>query len=225
MQSQVKEFFNSLQRKQKKEQNLNPYRNSVRRSRRTVGILPYIEYNVPSITNFSHFMACEIAPNICPLMWEGLELDFENKDRRYCSICEKHVYKVDNQYMLEQLKIENKCMAVSNDLLEKMNGKMEQKRYENLQKRLSISKLFLYEKKYNPEWFYEMQEKSIPYEEQLKKILLNILHHSDFEEYLEFGIDFESIFEIAFEYGDHEDFKKSVLDRINDYNFGGKNVK
>ena len=215
MQSQVKEFFNSLQRKQKKEKNLNPNRNSLRRSRRTVGVLPYIEYDVPSITNFSHFMECEIAPNICPLMWEGLELDFENKERRYCSVCEKYVYKVDNQYMLEQLKTEDKCIAVSNDLLSKMNGKMEQKRYENLQKRLTISKLFLYEKKYKSEWFYEMQEENLSYEDQLKKMLLYIVNHGSYEKYIEFGIDFESIFEIVFEYGNDKYFQKNILDKIN----------
>jgi len=215
VQSQVKEFFNSLQRKQKKEKSLNPNRNSQRKPRRTVGIIPYIEYDVPSITNFSHFMECEIAPNICPLMWEGLELDFENKERRYCSVCEKHVYKVDNQYMLEQLKTEDKCMAVSNDLLAKMNGKMEQKRYENLQKRLIISKLFLYEKKYNPEYFYEMQEKNLSYEVQLKKILLYIVNNGCYEKYIEFGIDFESIFEFVFEYVDDKYFQKNILDKIN----------
>jgi len=215
VQSQVKEFFNSLQRKQKKEKNLNPNRNSLRRSRRTVGVLPYIEYDVPSITNFSHFMECEIAPNICPLMWEGLELDFENKERRYCSVCEKYVYKVDNQYMLEQLKTEDKCIAVSNDLLSKMNGKMEQKRYENLQKRLTISKLFLYEKKYKSEWFYEMQEENLSYEDQLKKMLLYIVNHGSYEKYIEFGIDFESIFEIVFEYGNDKYFQKNILDKIN----------
>ena len=208
MQSQVKEFFNKLQLKQQKE--LKPRR---RRSRRTIGVVPYIDYKIPEISNFSHFMECEIAPNICPLLWESLEVDFENKDRRYCFICEKHVYKVDNQYMLERLKSEDKCMAVSNNLLENINGKIEQNTYENLQKRLAISKLFLYEKKYNQDEFHKMKVENLSYEEQLKKILLNMMVHGDFEEYVEFGIDFETIFEIVFEYGDDE-FKKSVLDRI-----------
>lgn len=208
MQSQVKEFFNKLQLKQQKE--LKPRR---KRSGRTIGVVPYIDYKIPEISNFSHFMECEIAPNICPLLWKSLEVDFENKDRRYCSICEKYVYKVDNQHMLERLKSEDKCMAVSNDLLENINGKIEQNAYENLQKRLAISKLFLYEKKYNQDEFHKMKEENLSYEEQLKKILLNMMVHGDFEEYVEFGIDFETIFEIVFEYGDDE-FKKSVLDRI-----------
>lgn len=215
MQSQVKEFFNKLKRKYNQEKK--PRKTSRNKIHRTLGILPSMNYNIPDINDFNHFMECEISPNICPMMWETLQVDFDNKNRRYCEFCEKYVYKADNEYMVKKLINENKCMAISNNVLEKMNGKMDKKRYENIEKRLIISKLFIYYKKYNPDGYYDMQKEGLSYEEQLKSLLLSALDHRDIEKYINTKVDMEKIYLIALENSNDEEFKKIVFDKINNY--------
>lgn len=211
MQSQVKEFFNSIQREENSENKTNKQN---KRSTRTLGIAPDIDYKIPEITNFSHFMECEVAPNICPLMWETLDIDFDNSDRRYCDYCQQYIYKADNEMMIKKLKDENKCMAISNELLEKINGKIDEERFEQLQLRLSISKLFMYFRKFNPEEFQDMQEEKLSYNEQLKEILLFAIDHKEVEEYINLEIDMENIYQITLKYCNDEKFIKMIQDSI-----------
>lgn len=209
---QVKEFFNKLKKTQKKEK----IPKKVMRRHRT-GIQPCIDYDIPDVTNFSHFIECEIAPNICPMMWESMEVDYEDENRRYCEYCQKYIYKADNEYMIKKLSSENKCMAVSSYVLEKMHGKMDEKRYVNLQTRLTISKLFMYCKRFNPVEFKQMQERGLTYKEQLKEILLLALDQRDLEKYIKMEVEVAQIYSLALEYGDDEEFNRMILDRIKNY--------
>lgn len=168
VEARVKEFFNEILRRDKQESR------SSRHENRLLGYMPSFDYDVPDITDFSHFIECEVLPTVCPMLWESLVVDFENSDKRYCEYCNKFVYKADNEYMFKLLQEEKKCMAISHTLLEKMNGKIDQNSYNNLQDRLKISKLFLVLKKYEPVFFDDLKSKNLNYEEQLKEIFLYI---------------------------------------------------
>ena len=100
-------------------------------------------FKIAPINEFTHFIDCEISPAICPMQWEDLEQDFTSIDKRYCEYCDKYVYKVDNEFMMKKMQDENKCMAISSTLLERLNGKIDDDAYLNLEYRLSISTLFL----------------------------------------------------------------------------------
>jgi len=227
MNNKVKEFFNNLSQEKRKINN--PHLN--KRSYRTAGIMPEYNFSVPNIKEFSHFIECETSPLICPMIWEDLEIDFKDNNRRHCEYCDKFVYKADNEFMIKSLKEDKKCMAISNVLLEKINGKIDEEKHNNLQYRIAISKLFLVYKKYKQKNFEELYELNLSQEEQLKEVILNILNgdewsvKSDIELLNEKGVDVELIFTLVLNNIRDEDFKKMVLDRINDYNFGGKNVK
>ncbi len=190
MQAKVKEFFNRASRELKQ-------LDRPLRRRRRVGYMSMHDPDVPDFTDFSHFIECEVSPMICPMLWEELEIDFDNIDKRYCEYCEKYVYRADNEYMVEKLQEENKCMAVSDELLNRVNGTMNQKEYENLQKRLVVSKLFLVYKKYEPEFFEAMKEDNLSYEEQLKRVVLDVLEGNteiNIKWLMESGVDVEFLF-------------------------------
>lgn len=212
MRAQVKEFFNRLKRDQSK------VVKSAKKRRRTLGVMPMIDLNIPDVSDFSHFIECEVAPNICPMVWEALQIDFDDQNRRYCDHCQKYVYRADNQKMIEKLSSENKCMAVSNIVLEKISGEMDENRYENLQKRLEISKLFIYFKKYYPHEYRSMQEKKVSSQNQLKEILLHALKEKAVANYIyQNEIGMEQIYLTALEYIDDEVFCKSVLEKMKNY--------
>ena len=187
----VKEFFNNLDRREKNELRENHLRHISRR----LGYMPDMDFNVPDINQFDHFIECEISPLLCPMRWEDLEVDFKDKDKRFCEICQQYVYQVDNAYMLKQLKEENKCIAISEDLVQKLSLDMEQ----NLSKRLVISKLFLIIKRYKPNHFEYLKENDLSYEEMLKKTVWVILQSDNVEDeilwYIQRGIDMRMIFE------------------------------
>ncbi len=160
MNYKVKELLNTLYAQEEKIQSHEEMEqakiNRANKPRgRTAGCMPNIYFDVASINDFTHFIDCEISPTICPMQWEDLEVDFSSKDKRHCKYCDKFVYKVDNEFMIHKMQDENKCMAISNNLLEKMNGKMDNDKYINLQDRLSISMLFLVYKDTHQEQYKE----------------------------------------------------------------------
>ena len=197
MQSKVKELFNKISRSEYSEQKSNPHRKNARRGR-MLGVLPSDYFDVAPINDFTHFIECDVSPSICPMQFEDLKIDFENGDRRYCEYCNKHVYKADNEYMVKQLHDQGKCMAVSDTLIERLNGKMDDEQYQRLQDRLAISKLFLVYKDYDQEAYKVFVDNKLSTEEVLQAIILDILNSSDVDEmltwYAEKGVDLEFIF-------------------------------
>ncbi len=191
MLASVKEFFNQQQR----EEHLSQQKLLKNKTRRTLGIMPTIEFDIPDITEFTHYLECDISPSICPMQWEELDIDFDNNDRRFCEYCDKYIYKVDNEYMLKEHNQNNECIAISNDLLEKINDKIEQERYNKLQDRLHLSKLYLVVKKYESYFWQEIQKDELSQENILKKTIKMILEQDDIDFYLQKGVDMQFIFE------------------------------
>lgn len=214
MQSQVKEFINQLIKKIDLEKKPNKFTKKYKKTR-TLGIFPDVDYNVPNINDFTHFMECEIAPNICPLSWESLEVDFENRNRRYCEYCAKYIYKADNEMMLQKLKDENKCMAISKQLFEKINGRIDEKRYENIQNRLIISKFFMFFKRYESNFYEKIQEENLSYERQLERMFLYVLNNNLIDNYINKGVEIDVIFIWILEYNSNKEFEKIIHDKIN----------
>ena len=219
MYSKVKEFFKELEIEEQKESRAQPKYN------RRLGIRPSVDYNIPDITNFSHFVECEIAPDICPMMWETMEVDFEDKERRHCDYCDKYVYKVDNEYMLEKFTSQNECIAISNNLLEQIHDKMDEKRHDNLQLRLIISKLFMHFKKNMPFEFNEMKNRSLSHEKILEEILLFSLETSVIKSYIKSEVEIEKIYEIVLGHSENEEFKEAVFDKMNEFLKTNKELK
>jgi len=133
-------------------------------------MMPSIDYEVAPVSDITHFMECDVSPAICPMRFEDLQVDITSPDRRHCKYCDKFVYKADNEYMVNKLQDEGKCMAISNTLLERMNGKMDERRYINLQNRLAVSKLFLVYKRYNRYDYERFIDNKLTDEEILKAI-------------------------------------------------------
>jgi len=190
MLASVKEFFNSQKRTEELEQR--PIKQVMRRR---LGVRPTIDYDVPDISNFTHFLDCEVSPFICPMQWEELNIDFDNSDRRYCEYCDKYIFKVDNEYMLKEHNSNNECIAISNELLEKINGKTEQEKYNKLQNRLHLSKLYLVVKKYEPYFWETLQNENLSQEEILKKTITMILDTNNINFYIEKNVNMRFILE------------------------------
>lgn len=212
LKSTVREYFKRLYQEMKKEQR--PNRQT--RSKRRVGMKPDESYEIGDITDFPHFIECEVAPNICPMLWEILEIDFSDKNKRYCNICEKYVYKANSLSVLEKLKSEDKCIAISNYILEKINGKTDDRNNENLESRLAISKLFMIDKKYYSNIPQFAPDTNYSYEEQLKKFLLYVVTDQKLmDDYLSKDVDLKYIFRIVCEFSNDEDFKNKIMCYIN----------
>ena len=205
MQAKVKEFFNHLVKEEDKENEQEmDEQNSSHSPRRLGGVRAINIAKIPNLTNLEHFIECEISPDVCPMLWEELDVDFEDASKRYCKHCDSYVYKADNEYMIEKLQNENKCMAIPERLAP-----------NPFKERLKLSKLFLLYKPYLDE--------NMTYIEQLKFILLELLDVKSenrkkrlyAQEKLrwlrENGVDMKFIFqEIVFEIDD-----KDFIDTIN----------
>jgi len=192
----VKEYFNKLYLEEKKAKKPNPH-NHTYKKRRTAGISPYTYFEITPINEFSHFIDCEVSPTICPMQWEDLDIDFDSIDKRHCKYCDKFVYKVDNELMAQKMKEENKCIAISHNVLEKINKNADDKYYKNLEDRLLISMLFLVYKNTYQDTFKLWQEEKLSNENILKNIINDIFTSNDINKtiqwYIKENVDIENI--------------------------------
>jgi len=217
MNYKVKELFNSFLFEEFKQTRIS-IESKRNKNRIKVGSRPWQYFKMAPINEFTHFIDCEISPAICPMQWEDLERDFSSLDKRYCEYCDKSVYKVDNEFMMKKMQDENKCMAISSTLVEKLNGKMNDDAYRNLEYRLLISKLFLVYKDVHQDEFKSFIENDFSQMLILKAILLDILNSYDIEEtftwYAKRDIDLEMIFNHVLSNIEDEKFKKQVEEKI-----------
>ena len=136
------------------------------------------------------------------------------KDKRHCKYCDKFVYKVDNEFMIQKMQNENKCFAISNHFLEKMNDD----KYTNLKDRLSISMLFLVYKSYRKEEFQEFIDNNASQEFILKAIVLDILNSYDIQQTVEWyaknGVDLEIILHQVLSSVNDDKLKMQVEEKI-----------
>jgi hypothetical protein len=216
MNQKVKEFFNSLYHEEEKL--IREEYEARKRRGRTAGYRPYLYFKMAPISDYTHFINCEVDSAICPMQWEDLELSIDLLEKRYCKYCDKFVYKVDNEFMIEKMENENKCMAISNSLLEKMNGKMDIKEFEALQNRLAISMLFLVYKYNNQREYMKFIENNLDKEAILKSILLDILNSYDIksmiEWYLKQNVQLDIILHQVMANINDEEFKNQIEERI-----------
>jgi hypothetical protein len=179
----------------------------MKKFRRSVGIRIVKKYKeldkIPDIKNFTHFINCEISPDICPLYWEELEKVDDEDSKRYCKVCRNYVYRIDDEKSLEYASKTNECLAISVDLLEKLNGKWDKKIIENYEKRLLVSKLFLFFKtKYYDLW-KNFKKEHLNYNEILEKIFKIILKEEiDFKFFIENNVDLIEIMDLISNYFD-----------------------
>lgn len=212
MKASVKEFFNKKQRAEQIEEKLlkdrrwrgkSLWKKRYKDAGRKVGIRPFVSIDdIPKVTNLTHFLDCEISPSICPMQYEELEIDFQDNSKRYCKYCEKYVYKVDNEFMLNKYTSEDKCIAITTELFEKINGKQSKDKYDNLENRLKLSRFYIELKREKPNFWEELIDQNLSSEDLLKKSIQEILDNRDFntieetiDSYIQKGIDMKFIFE------------------------------
>jgi len=138
MRASVKEIFKSLEKSEKQRcyikskaiSKLNNFRKDYSR--------PYQQSDKVGI--LEHYIFCKCA-NPASLIWEKLEINIEQKDKRYCPECMCAVYKVDNKYMFEKRVAERNCIAVSIEFISKISEKNNDIKYaQMLEKMYSIHK-------------------------------------------------------------------------------------
>ncbi len=125
----VKEIFKSLEKseeqrcyiKSKAISKLNRFRKDYGR--------PYQKSD--KVGMFEHYIFCKCA-NPSSLIWEKLEINIEQKDKRYCPECMCAVYKVDNKYMFEKRTAKDNCIAVSIDFIFKLNEENSNIKYSKM---------------------------------------------------------------------------------------------
>jgi len=164
--------------------------------KRFLGYAPNKKFDIRSISDFEHFIECEISPFICPMKWEDLEIDFNDKNKRFCTYCNKYVYKADNITMLNNLKNENKCVALSKYTLEKLNSKVDENYYINLENRLKISMLFMIFKKLESILWQTLKKENLSFYELFKQILIYIKNNDIADIYIEKNVDMKFLFKL-----------------------------
>jgi len=213
MLSKVKEFFNKMY---KEEDSQRPQRN---KKRRKLGMMPIKKFDIPDpAEDIIHFINCETSPSICPMIWEELEIDFEDKNRRYCKYCDDYVYKVENKYLYDQLKEENKCMAISEEFLNKYSQNFNDDYFIRLEKRLKLSKLFLIYKVYFPDEYKKYEDEKATLDIIFKDLIIKILKNEEkfSKDFFEGkGVDLEYIFKNIVTKLDYK-FIKEIYNIIND---------
>ena len=91
------------------------------------------------------------------MLWEELT-PADDKNKRYCKICKNFVFKVDDEKTLKKLNNTDKCLAISNKLLEELYGKNPNK--NSLFEKLYIIKLFLIFKTNDPTYWNKISNLS-----------------------------------------------------------------
>ena len=197
MRSSVKEFFNQQEQEKLKEKKKILSKNKI-----MCRCHPYsykTNGNIKNVKPLDHIIDCDKCLTKCPLRFEDLEIDFTNQNVRFCSYCNNYIYKVDNLTVLQQLKNENKIIAISPILIENLKGKIDNTGYENLFYRNAVIMLILKFKKDNRDIFEELSKINLSENELLKRIIFNIFDCSYNEnivnDYKNKGIDLEFIFD------------------------------
>jgi len=213
MNNKVKEFFNYMSRKwHKKHRSIRP------RQGRYLGYRPTHYVNIPPMDKFTHFIDCELSPAICPMKWEDLEIQFDLLEKRYCEYCGKYVYRVDNQYMLDQMQEKNRCIAISSNFLEKLNGQLNNEEHKRLEDKLLFSKLFLIHRYIHPSEHKKYLEENLTQEQILKNVILSILESKNIEDnikmYSDRDVELQRVFEILVDYIEDKVFIENMIEKM-----------
>ena len=215
MQSQVKEFLKNLQIEKKREEYIK-------------GAMSYKDkgmskiYKTIDLTEYSYYIGCDVSPDICPLFWNELSSSNSNKNRRYCTICNKDIYKVNTKLLINKFLLEQKCIAISKAFLYEINCSIDEEKYECLEDRLIISRVFIFYKKYYRGVWGEIKFHNLSYENKLKIILDDIMN----EDYkikicLKKDLDKRFILKLFLKYLKNEYLKQMILDKIESDKFKG----
>jgi hypothetical protein len=176
---------------------------------------------ISDIKDFKHFINCEISPDICPMVWDELEKIEDEDKKRYCKFCKNYVYKIDNEETLKKYSNTDKCLAINEDLLEKISGKWDKKVIENYKKRLLISKLFLLFKAKYPKLWQEFKEKNLDYEKILEVIFKMILDEKiDIKFFIDNNLDLIKIVNLIAKHHNLKN-KNELISKINSFKSKG----
>ncbi len=220
MQSRVKEFFNKLEaekiyKETIREKALARYY-SRNKWRKDYGV--NIEFHLPKVkkdTTQYHFMEDENNSNIALIVWEHLEIDFSNIERRYCEKCNDYVYRASNITILKKLHSEEKKVAISANLFELTREEMSDKEYQLFQNKMKITLfLMIYFKYKSTQSFNRTNLNRYIDTKTLKEILESIIQHRYAFEWLKFfsqhGIDMEFIIIKILEYINEDTLSKDT---------------
>ena len=143
MQAKVKNVLEQQERDKKNKR--------VKRPRGFSTKMPKAFFEYPIYRELKDVILCSDKSKICPRRWDELEVDFENENIWYCSVCKQNVMKVTNQYNLEEIKDTNACISVPlNGVLHKSFSE-ELKSYIELYILVQISRMTMQGSGYSEE--------------------------------------------------------------------------
>jgi len=234
MNHKVKELFNTLYLDEEKEHKTNPNSKVAKRKKPFIfkghkfsaGTRIHVDFQadeyIKEFSDETYFVICPNNDLFFPVIWDELEINFTNKNIRFCKQCDKDIYKVDNIYLYNQCIDEYLCMAISTNTLNKLKNNILKDKYEELSDKLLVSKLFFaYEnEKYNEqdEFYEKFKENNFTRELAFKTIILDILNTNNMKQTIEYynqnGVDLEKIiFQVLPSIND-EQFKVQVEEKI-----------
>jgi len=234
MNHKVKELFNTLYSDEKKEQRTNPNCKVAKKRKPfffrghkfSAGTRIDFDFRkaeyIKEFSDKTYFVICPNNDIFFPVIWGELEINYSDKDIRYCKQCDKDIYKVDNIHFYKQCVNEYLCMAISTDTVNKIKDNIDKDEYEKLSNILLVSKLFfVYENlKYHKQdnFYEEFKENNFTRELAFKAIILDILNSSNIKQTIEYynenGVDLEKIlFQIVPSIDDNK-FKIQVEEKI-----------
>jgi|GEM_PF-4315919 len=168
-------------------------------------------YDIPKLDDFSHFIECDLFPSICPMLWEELQIDFNDPNRRFCDHCERYVHKVDNLQNYTRLTESKECVSVSQIFLKTLDKRIDEEYLSNIEYKMKVTKLFLVAKKIGVPLSDELSKL-----EQLKMVIIKLLEKEDLRRILAIHkIDILFLLEEILPRIEDEQFQKTIKNLLN----------
>lgn len=102
------------------------YRATIKSKRHFRICPPPSMYDYPIYKDLKEVIICNDLSKICPRRWDELEIDFEDKNKRYSSLMQRDILKVTNEHNYNLIKDQNICIAIP------YNGVLQQRLFNDL---------------------------------------------------------------------------------------------
>lgn len=175
--------------------------------------------NINIDTNLYHFIYDDSSFTF--VVWEDLEVDFSNINRRYCEKYNDYVYRASNVSVLNKLYSENKRVAISANLFELIREEISNKEYQLFQNRLKVTLFLMIYFKSKSKYIHEHDCESLMGcidTKTMKEILENIIGDRNALEWLGFfkqhGIDMEFIILETLDYINDDTFSHTFMEKL-----------
>jgi len=179
----------------------------------------FLKRDIAVDVSLYHFIVHEKEPNFMLIVWESLEIDYTDINRRYSRFYDAFIYKANNIAVLKKLQSENRMVAVSGAFLEEMKEAFKASEFKVLKGRLQVSTFLMLYRKFIPKYMKgtEKVDECIT-NIKLKEILEDLINGRHAKEKVyklgQYDVDLYFVIQKLLEVIDDGAFSKHILEKM-----------